>query len=204
MQIRGYRKVFRIERRLFRFDRWRIPYPHGVPLRGIGYFVVLEFCVLVASRLPILAQLLSLAHPSLVYLGFPLVGAVLLMQVRIDGRPPHHVLASLARFATGPRCLAGLVSCPSPGDSVLPLEEASVAYDAREAFPVAGRVKGPVRITIRYPTTCWFEGAPVWARDKDARRKQARRYRIRQQPDARPMRQGKVLRVPRGRSVVVE
>ena len=49
IQLRGYRRVFRIERRLYKFDRWRIPYPHGVPLRGIGYFLALEFAVVLGG-----------------------------------------------------------------------------------------------------------------------------------------------------------
>jgi hypothetical protein len=204
IQLRGYRRVFRFERRLFRFDRWRIPYPHGVPLRGIGYFVALEFCVLCASRLPVLGALVALWHPALAYLGAPLGGAFLLMQARIDGRPPHHVLASLLRHALGPRCLAGLHPCPEDGEEVVPLDDVAVAFDAREAFAVRGRIRGPARITFRYPSLCRIEGAPPWVRDPAARRARASRYRVRRQPGAQPMLRGKVIAVPRGREVVVE
>lgn len=202
--IRGYRRVFKVERRLFRFDRWRIPYPHGVPLRGIGYFVAFEFCVLLARSVPILGALLSVLHPSIVYLGLPLVGSVLLMQVRIDGRPPHHVFASLIRFSLGPRCLAGLEPCPDDGESVVVLDGVTVAYDSRESFAVRGRIKGPARLVVRYPSTCWFEGAPPWVRGREARRARARRYRMRRRSGGRPMLRGKVIQVPRGREVVVE
>jgi hypothetical protein len=202
--VRGYRRVFRFERRLFRFDRWRIPYPHGIPLRGIGYFVALEFCLLFAARLPVVGALMGMWHPAITYLTMPLGGAFVLMQVRIDGRPPHHVLGSFARYLLAPRCLAGLAPCPRVGEVVVPLDDVTVAYDARESFAVRGRVKGPASLTCRYPSVVQVEGAPLWVRDREKRKARARRYRIRRQPDTPPMLRGKTIRIPRGREVVVE
>jgi len=204
IQLRGYRKVFRFERRLFRFHNWRIPYPHGVPLRGVGYFVALEFSALVAARLPLLSVLVSLAGPELAFLFFPLGGTALLMRVRIDGRPPHHVLASLVRYYLRPRRLAGLAPCPEIGETVLPLDDVTVAFDGRESFVVPGRIRGPAKVTFRYPSVGRVEGAPLWVRNPDRRKARARRYRIRRQPSARPLLRGKVINVPRGREVVVE
>lgn len=204
IQLRGYRKVFRFERRLFRFHNWRIPYPHGVPLRGVGYFVALEFSALLAARLPLLSVLVSLAGPEFAFLFFPLGGTALLMRVRIDGRPPHHVLASLVRYYLRPRHLAGLAPCPEIGEAVLPLDDVTVAFDGRESFVVPGRIRGPARVTFRYPSVGRVEGAPPWVRNPDRRKARARRYRIRRQPSARPLLRGKVINVPRGREVVVE
>jgi hypothetical protein len=204
IQLRGYRRVFRIERRLFRFDRWRIPYPHGVPLRGIGYFLVLVFGMFAVSRLPLLGPLIGLWSPAVSFLGLPLAGAFLLMQGRIDGRPPHHVLASLVRWSLGSRSLAGLCSCPQEGEVVVPLEEVAVAYDARESFLVRGRIKGPATVTFRYPAEVRVEGAPPWLRDPQQRLARARRYRVRRRRGAPPMLRGKVVGVPRSREVVVE
>jgi hypothetical protein len=204
IQLRGFRRVFRIERRLFRFDRWRIPYPHGVPLRGIGYFLVLEITAFVLSRMPVLGLLLALPSPVVPFLGLPAAGAFLLMQGRIDGRPPHHVLLSLLRFSLSARCLAGLSPCPRQDEAVTPVYELAVAYDGRESFPVAGRIKGPAKITFRYPATVAVEGAPPWVRDPERRAKRARRYRVRRRPSSAPMLRGKTLGVPAGREVVVE
>lgn len=204
IQLRGYRKVFRFERRLFRFHNWRIPYPHGVPLRGVGYFVALEFSALLAARLPLLSVFISLAGPELAFLFFPLGGTALLMRVRIDGRPPHHVLTSLARYYLRPRRLAGLAPCPEVGEVVLPFDEVTVAFDGRESFVVPGRIRGPAKVTFRYPSVGRVEGAPLWVRNPDRRKARARRYRIRRQPSAQPMLRGKVISVPRGHEVVVE
>lgn len=204
IQLRGYRRVFRIERRLFRFDRWRIPYPHGVPLRGIGYFLVLELIVVALSRMPILGASLGLLTPMISFFGLPLGGAFLLTQGRIDGRPPHHVLASLLRWSLGARSLSGLCPCPREGERVLPLEQVAVAYDGRESFLVRGRIRGPVKVTFRYPATVRIEGAPPWLRDPKKRSARARRFRVRRRQGASPMLRGKVLTVPAGREVVVE
>ncbi len=204
IQLRGYRRVFRIERRLFRFERWRIPYPHGVPLRGIGYFLVLELGVLALSRLPLLGALIGLPNPAVSYLGLPMAGAFLAMQVRIDGRPPHHVLASLLHFSLHPRSLAGLSACPRPGEEVLALKEVAVAFDARESFGVRGRIKGPATVTFRYPASVRVQGAPPWLRDPRKRAARARRYRVRRRAAGAPMLRGKVLGVPRGGEVVIE
>jgi hypothetical protein len=202
IQLRGYRRVFQIERRLYKFDRWRIPYPHGVPLRGIGYFLAAELALFTASRLPLLGALLGLLGPAVSFAGLPLLAAFVLMQGRIDGRPPHHVLASLAAWRLSPCELAGLSACPRR-DSELPIGEVTVAYDARESFRVAGRVRGPAKVTFRYPGEVRAEGAPVWVRDPERRLARARRYRVRRRGAA-PMLRGKVISVPRGREVVIE
>ena len=36
--IRSYRRVFEVDRRIYRVDRWALPVPGGVPLRAVGYF----------------------------------------------------------------------------------------------------------------------------------------------------------------------
>ena len=204
IRLRGYRRVFRIERRIFRFDRWRIPYPHGVPLRGIGYFLALEVGVLALSRLPLVGALIEVWTPAFPFLAVPLLGAFLLMQGRIDGRPPHHVLASLLSWSLRPRWLSGLVPCPARGDEVLPLEEVAVAYDGRESFPVTGRIRGPAKVTFRYPGEVKVEGAPPWVRNSRKRASRARRFRVRRRRGAMPMLRGKVVRIPPGCEVVVE
>ncbi|MQA74686.1 MAG: hypothetical protein GEU88_10165, partial [Solirubrobacterales bacterium] len=74
--VRSYREVVDVvERRIFRIDRWRIPHPGGLSAAALGYFVALVVCVLVASRLPVLGQLLGALQPALRYLGLPILGA---------------------------------------------------------------------------------------------------------------------------------
>ena len=37
IQLRSFRVCFQLERRLHRIDRFRLPFPYGLPLRGLGY-----------------------------------------------------------------------------------------------------------------------------------------------------------------------
>ncbi len=51
MEIRSYRAVFDLERRIYRVDRLRLN-PGGVPVRGVVYFLALLATVLVVGRMP--------------------------------------------------------------------------------------------------------------------------------------------------------
>ena len=46
MEIRSYRAVFDLERRIYRVDRMRLN-PAGVPVRGIVYFLALLAAIVV-------------------------------------------------------------------------------------------------------------------------------------------------------------
>jgi hypothetical protein len=96
MEIRSYRAVFELERRIYRIDRLRLN-PGGVPVRGVIYFLALLGGCLLAGRLPVIGAIpwyvLDLALPS--------AGAGLLGIVRIDGRPFHVAARSLLRHRLG-------------------------------------------------------------------------------------------------------
>ena len=50
--IRSYRRVFEVDRRIYRVDRWALPVPGGVPLRGVGYFAATLALVILLGALP--------------------------------------------------------------------------------------------------------------------------------------------------------
>ena len=54
--VRSYRAVFDLERRIYRIDRLRLN-PGGVPVRGVLYFLGLLVAGAVTARLPLLAAL---------------------------------------------------------------------------------------------------------------------------------------------------
>ena len=56
MLIRSYRRVFDIERRIYRVDRIRLN-PGGVPVRGVIYFLAMLLAVLVLERLPLVSAI---------------------------------------------------------------------------------------------------------------------------------------------------
>lgn len=203
--IRSYRLVFRLERRIFEVDRFRLPFPYGVEVRALVYTAVSYLCLALLSSLPLLGMLLGLL-PAPVHWGLLPVGLVFaLVKLRIDGRPPHKVLAALLRWAARPKHLAGLRPCPSAGSSFTPIDELWFRPDWRACTYRKAVVKGPALVTLRYPAT--VEATPRW-RDRLRRRTEqpaagrvvARRLVIHGQR-TKPMFLGKTIRVPAGGEV---
>lgn len=110
MEIRSYRRVFDLERRIYRIDRLRLN-PGGVPLRGIVYFLGLVVLGLSIASLPLIGAVVKVMPWYLRDLGLPGAGGAMLTMVRIEGRTFHLALRSLLRFAWGPRHLAGTRAC---------------------------------------------------------------------------------------------
>jgi hypothetical protein len=109
MEIRSYRRVFDLERRIYRIDQLRLN-PSGVPVRGVVYFLALLAGVLLAARLP---------GTGLLAGGIPWYGrdvvvpgllAALLAVIRVDGRSFHLAARAVLRLRAHPRTLVGLRS----------------------------------------------------------------------------------------------
>src|SRR4051812_50093708 len=75
MVIRSYRRVFEVDRRIYRVDRWALPVPGGVPLRAVAYFVAALLAVIVAGALPGIGELVSGVSAPLRFVVAPLAGA---------------------------------------------------------------------------------------------------------------------------------
>jgi hypothetical protein len=114
MEIRSYRRVFELERRLYRIDRLRLN-PGGVPVRGVVYFLALLSSALLAEQLPLLGAIARAVPWYLRDLALPGAGATLLGVIRIEGRPFHLAAHALARYQLGPRRLAGTRRCRGAG-----------------------------------------------------------------------------------------
>lgn len=112
MEIRSYRAVFDLERRLYRVDRLRLN-PSGVPLRGVVYCLALLAGLALTGALPLVGVAVRALPWYLRDLVLPAGGAALLTVIRVEGRPFHLAAAALLRHAFGPRCLAG--SCALAG-----------------------------------------------------------------------------------------
>ncbi len=110
MEIRSYRRVFDLERRIYRIDRLRLN-PSGVPLRGIVYCLGLVALTLSIASLPLIGAVAQAIPWYMRDLGLPGASAALLTVIRIEGRPFHLTLRSLLGFACGPRHLAGARAC---------------------------------------------------------------------------------------------
>lgn len=148
--IRSYRRIFHVDRRLYRIQDWTIPVPGGVPLLAVAYFAATLIAVLIAGALPGLEQLVGLLNPPLRYVVLPLAVAVLGTQIAPDGRKAHRFAADwLALRARRRRRSAGraiaLEDEPHEWQATL-----AVGPDGQGAQLTPGRVVGPA--TVHFAT----------------------------------------------------
>src|SRR3954470_17168006 len=90
--IRSYRRVFEVDRRIYRVDRWALPVPGGVPLRAVGYFAATVLLMV------LFGELVAFLSPPLRYVVVPLAAAVLGTQAAPDGRTAHRFAWDWLRF----------------------------------------------------------------------------------------------------------
>ena len=145
--IRSYRAVFDLERRIYRVDRWRLN-PAGVPVLALVYAAGLVVAVLAAQAAPLAGPLVAVLPWQLRYVAVPCGLAALAVMLRVDGRPAHVALASLVRFAAGPRHLCGFARCPAPGACWTPRPLGLIA-DGSGPRPGRVRFRGPGAVLVR-------------------------------------------------------
>jgi hypothetical protein len=107
VEIRSYRRVFDLERRIYTIERLRLN-PTGVPVRGIVYYLALLAVTLVVSHAPLLKALASTFPWYARDLLVPGLVATLLAVIRIDGRAFHLATRAMLRFQLGPTRLSRL------------------------------------------------------------------------------------------------
>ncbi len=149
MEIRSYRRVFDLERRIYRIDRLRLN-PGGVPVRGVVYFLALLLAVLIARRLPLLEIVATLPPWYLGDLAVPAASAALLTMIRIEGRPFHLAALALARYGSGPRRLAGARPATDPVGRWYP-DEILLLPDGSDARMRRLRYTGPGAVRVGVP-----------------------------------------------------
>ncbi len=110
IEIRSYRRVFDLERRIYSVDRLRLN-PGGVPVRGIVYFLVLLSTGLLAASLPLFGPVVGELPWFVRDIALPGAGATVLSVIRVEGRVFHLAARSVVRYWSGPRCLAGIRRC---------------------------------------------------------------------------------------------
>lgn len=151
VQIRSFRVCFRLERRIHKIDRWRIPLPFGVPLRGLGYAGVALLAILFAARLPLAGDVLGLLPAPFRYAILPAGAAYALTRWEIDGRAAHTAGLALVRMRLEPARLSAFRPVPPLGQ--VSFDDVTIAADARGARLRRAEVAGPARLIVRYPVT---------------------------------------------------
>jgi hypothetical protein len=113
-EIRSYRSVFDLERRIYRVDRLRLN-PGGIPVRGVVYCLAILMGLTVAGTTPLLGTAVKVLPWYLRDLALPAGGAGLLTMIRVEGRPFHLAAGAQARHMLGSRHLVGMRPCAGPG-----------------------------------------------------------------------------------------
>jgi hypothetical protein len=121
IEIRSYRRVFDLERRIYSVDRVRLN-PGGVPVRGVMYFLALVVAGLLAGELPLLGALAGALPWYLRAIALPGAAATVLSAIRIEGRTFHLAALALVRYRVAPRRLCGVQRCAPLGERWYPRE----------------------------------------------------------------------------------
>jgi hypothetical protein len=183
--IRSYRLCFELERRIHRIDRWRIPLPYGVPLRGVAYGAIGLVAVLLLQRLPVTGELLGVLHPALRLVILPTAVAFALTRLRVDGRPAHDATLAWLRWRLAPARVAGFRAAERSGSHLL--GDLATAADARAARYRRAVVRGPATVTLGYPARVRARGRKIELR----------------QTGTKPLWRGKRIRLTDGQRLVL-
>jgi hypothetical protein len=173
IEIRSYRAVFDLERRIYRVDQLRLN-PGGIPVRGVVYFLAILLASLIAAGLPVLGDVIGALPWYLRDLALPVASATVLSVIRIEGRPFHQAAYALLRYTAGPRRLSGTGSCGAPGDRWHP-EEILILPDGSDRRMRRLRYTGPGAVLIttaheRIESSGPFGGARLALRELPAER----------------------------------
>lgn len=185
IEIRSYRAVFDLERRIYRVDQLRLN-PGGIPVRGVVYFLAILAATLLASSLPLLGAAVGMLPWYLRDLALPVASATVLSVIRIEGRPFHLAAYALLRYRAGPRSFAGVRPCDAPGACWRP-EEILLLPDGSDGEMRRLRYTGPGAVLV---TT---------AHERSERRGALgpARLELRELPDRPAPAQGQVLAIAR-------
>jgi hypothetical protein len=157
LAIHSFRVVFELERRIHKVDRWRIPVPYGVPLRGLAYWAIALVLTIALARMPIAGFLIGALPTPIRLLILPVGVAYFLVRIEVDGRPAHAALATWIRWKLSAPHTAALRRVPAAGTAVR-LGDITLVPDERAARYRGAVIKGPADVLLRYPPHGYVKG----------------------------------------------
>jgi hypothetical protein len=195
MDIRSYRAVFELERRVYRVDSIRLN-PGGIPLRGLLYAAALILLTLVADRLPPVGFLLAPLPWYVRFLGLPIAVAGLATVVRIEARPFHLALWSIIAHRLGPAHTRGLTRAQAPGARWHP-GPVLLIVDGSDARLRRLRYRGPGAVLV-----CCRHDRVEWPRPVFGARRRGADVTLHAGSDARRLERPAALEIAAGGVVV--
>lgn len=150
-EVRSFRVVFRLERRLYKVQRWRIPVPHGIPVRGLGYGVGVLAVLLLISRVPVLGAAVAHVPAPVRFVIAPVLVAGALARLSVDGRPAHRHLSAWVRHRLNADEVSAFRPIGGVGSEHRFLDPVPVVPDASGAVYRRAHVRGPASLVVRYP-----------------------------------------------------
>ena len=173
--IRSFRLVFdRGYRRLFKIDRYRLPFAYGLPILGIFYAALVALALVLVGKLPVAGPALAALPPPIHWVAIPVGLSMVMLHWRPDGLKPHAALWAWLEAALTARDL----SCWQPAErdaDALELGEIACAPDGREGRYRPGRVSGPAEVLAALPRAR-LAARPAAARRADIRPAAVRRH----------------------------
>jgi hypothetical protein len=146
IEIRSYRRVFDLERRIYSVDRVRLN-PGGVPVRGVVYFLAIALASLTVTGVPAIGALVRELPWYLRDVALPGAGATVLSAIRVEGRVFHLAAGALLRCSLGPRRLAAGRRCPTAGRRWRP-QEIVLLPDGSDSRMRRMRYTGPGAVLV--------------------------------------------------------
>jgi hypothetical protein len=146
IEIRSFRRVFDLERRVYSVDRFRLN-PAGVPVRGILYLLVALLTAIAAAKLPLIGRLLGLLPWYLRDIGGPAAVAALLAVIRVDGRSFHLAARAGIGWGLGPGRVVSLSTSSETGRLWQP-SELILLPDGSDHLLRRLRFKGPGAVLV--------------------------------------------------------
>jgi hypothetical protein len=200
IEIRSYRRVFDLERRIYSIDRVRLN-PGGVPVRGVMYFLALLALALMVADLPLIGALARHAPWYLRAIALPGAGATLLSAIRLEGRTFHLAAHALARYRLGPRWLTGMQRCGRPGRLWQP-GELLILPDGSDGRLRRLRYTGPGAVLVAVEHERGGRAVERGAA-ATARRGPGAALRLKQRGRARTLERGQVIALANGARLLV-
>jgi hypothetical protein len=167
MEVRSYRRVFDLERRIYRVDQVRLN-PGGVPVRGIVYSLLAIASAFVCERLPLIGTFAAPVPWFLRDLILPVALGSLLTATRIDGRSFEKSMHAVLRSNLKSRHLSVRARSSQPAVSrwhpapLLMLPDGSDHHLRRLRF--AG--PGAIHVVARHRCESQRRGMREWRRPR--------------------------------------